>query len=104
MAALLIFALTSGTMRDSSFGDSEKGYVTDAHVLESPGINGYVAGSMYAKLEGSNWVWSLLLSYFLFLGPFFLVKFPCPYHTVRVEQECQNCLDEALVFALLRGD
>ena len=28
---------------------------------------------MYAKLEGSNWVWSLLLSYFLFLGPFFLV-------------------------------
>jgi hypothetical protein len=33
-----------------------------------------VAGSMYAKLEGSNWVWSLLLSYFLFLGPFFLVS------------------------------
>uniref|UniRef100_A0A7S0N4S3 Transmembrane 9 superfamily member n=1 Tax=Cryptomonas curvata TaxID=233186 RepID=A0A7S0N4S3_9CRYP len=48
VAALLIFALTSG-------------------------VNGYVTGSMYAKLEGGNWVWSLLLSYFLFLGPFFLM-------------------------------
>mmetsp|Transcript_19511 Transcript_19511/g.54326 ORF Transcript_19511/g.54326 Transcript_19511/m.54326 type:complete len:583 (-) Transcript_19511:43-1791(-) len=48
VAALLIFALTSG-------------------------VNGYVSGSMYAKLEGSNWVWALLLSYFLFLGPFFVI-------------------------------
>mmetsp|Transcript_10305 Transcript_10305/g.24091 ORF Transcript_10305/g.24091 Transcript_10305/m.24091 type:complete len:597 (+) Transcript_10305:111-1901(+) len=48
VAALLIFALTSG-------------------------INGYVAGSMYAKLEGANWVWGLVLSYLLFLGPFFVV-------------------------------
>lgn len=47
VAALLIFAFTSG-------------------------INGYVCGSMYSKLEGTNWVWSLLLSYFLFLGPFFV--------------------------------
>ena len=28
---------------------------------------------MYTKMEGQNWVWGLLLSYFLFLGPFFLV-------------------------------
>jgi len=48
VAALLIFALTSG-------------------------INGYVTGSMYTKMEGQNWVWALLLSYFLFLGPLFLV-------------------------------
>jgi len=48
VAALLIFAFTSG-------------------------INGYVSGSMYTKMEGTNWVWSLLLSYFLFLGPFFVM-------------------------------
>lgn len=48
VAALLIFALTSG-------------------------INGYVAASMYTKLEGQSWVWALMLAYFLFLGPFFVV-------------------------------
>jgi transmembrane 9 superfamily protein 1 len=48
VAALLIFALTSG-------------------------VNGYVAASMYTKLEGKSWVWALMLAYFLFLGPFFVV-------------------------------
>jgi len=48
VAALFIFAFTSG-------------------------INGYVSASMYSKLEGQNWVWSLMLAYFLFLGPLFVV-------------------------------
>ena len=48
VAALLIFALTSG-------------------------INGYVAGNLYTKIEGSNWVWALVTSYLLFLGPFFIM-------------------------------
>jgi len=47
VAALLIFALTSG-------------------------VNGYMTGSFYAKLQGEQWVWALVCSYFLFLGPFFL--------------------------------
>ena len=28
---------------------------------------------MYTKIQGENWVWNLISSYFLFLGPFFLV-------------------------------
>lgn len=48
VAALLIFAFTSG-------------------------VNGYVAASLYTKMDGQSWVWALMLAYFLFLGPFFVV-------------------------------
>ena len=37
------------------------------HVTHTP-------GSMYSQMEGQSWVWALLLSYFLFLGPLFLVS------------------------------
>jgi len=48
VAALLIFALTSG-------------------------INGYVTGAFYTKMQGQNWVWAVVGSYLLFLGPFFVI-------------------------------
>ncbi len=59
---------------------------------------------MYAKLEGSNWVWSLLLSYFLFLGPFFLVSTSHPFISAA---KCKTCLPlsirERCLVAFFRG-
>jgi hypothetical protein len=48
--------------------------LTRVRCLLRSGVNGYVAGSMYAKMEGQSWVRGLVVSYLLFLGPFFLVS------------------------------
>lgn len=46
------------------------------------GISGYIAASLYRQMEGKSWVRNILLTCFIYCGPFFLMF--CFANTVAI--------------------
>ncbi|XP_073289078.1 transmembrane 9 superfamily member 2-like [Primulina huaijiensis] len=62
------------------------------------GIAGYPAASFYGQLEGTNWVWNLLLTGSLFCGPLFLTF--CFLNTVAIAYNATVALPFGTIVAI----
>ena len=74
---LCMLVLLLGLALMSFFTPSKRGALATATVVAyalTSGIGGYVAGRMYEKFEGKNWVWNTVLTATLFPAPL-LVSF-----------------------------